>query len=328
MASRDDAARAAPRAPALTVAAVAARLGVAPATLRTWDRRYGLGPSARMAGSHRRYGGADLARLLIMRRLTLDGVAPAEAARIARDTPADQLDDVDGALARVVPIAAEPEGQHHGPVTATAVVDAALALDSARCRRILTAGLSDGPERWWTDLVAPARTALAARTVLARPGEDAHAFLDAAALSVLRKRPEPAPELDSGAPLVLLTSPGDGTSTLVLHSLAAALVDKGVGARVLTGPASVRRLVELCVMARPVAVVVVSDRDSTDLSIVTGLHEELQELSIFVGTVDEQAARELPLHREVHRARTFTGLVHEVTAVTGVTTQALGDLEH
>ncbi|MBN9326765.1 MAG: MerR family transcriptional regulator, partial [Cellulomonas sp.] len=60
-------------APALTVAAVARRLGVAPATLRTWDRRYGLGPSEHPAGSHRRYGAEDLARLLVMRRLTIDG---------------------------------------------------------------------------------------------------------------------------------------------------------------------------------------------------------------------------------------------------------------
>ncbi len=30
----------------LSVAAVARRIGIAPATLRTWDRRYGLGPSA------------------------------------------------------------------------------------------------------------------------------------------------------------------------------------------------------------------------------------------------------------------------------------------
>ena len=42
--------------PMLTVAAVARRLGVAPSTLRTWDRRYDLGPSAHTAGSHRRYG--------------------------------------------------------------------------------------------------------------------------------------------------------------------------------------------------------------------------------------------------------------------------------
>jgi MerR family transcriptional regulator, light-induced transcriptional regulator len=62
--------------PMLTVAAVARRLGVAPATLRTWDRRYGLGPSEHTAGSHRRYSGIDVARLMIMRRLTLEGVPP------------------------------------------------------------------------------------------------------------------------------------------------------------------------------------------------------------------------------------------------------------
>jgi DNA-binding transcriptional MerR regulator len=69
--------------PMLTVAAVARRLGVAPSTLRTWDRRYGLGPSAHTAGSHRRYAVADLARLVVMRRLTGEGVSPAEAAQIA-----------------------------------------------------------------------------------------------------------------------------------------------------------------------------------------------------------------------------------------------------
>ncbi len=69
--------------PGLTVAAVASRLGVAPATLRTWDRRYGLGPSGHAAGSHRRYSLRDLARLVVMRRLALDGVAPQDAARAA-----------------------------------------------------------------------------------------------------------------------------------------------------------------------------------------------------------------------------------------------------
>jgi hypothetical protein len=70
----------------LTVAAVARRLGVAPATLRTWDRRYGLGPSEHTAGAHRRYSASDLARLVVMRRLTLEGVAPAEAAQLAATT--------------------------------------------------------------------------------------------------------------------------------------------------------------------------------------------------------------------------------------------------
>jgi MerR family transcriptional regulator, light-induced transcriptional regulator len=77
-----------PPTPTLTVAAVARRLGVAPATLRTWDRRYGLGPSGHTAGSHRRYTPADVACLVVMRRLTLDGVPPADAARIARSEAA------------------------------------------------------------------------------------------------------------------------------------------------------------------------------------------------------------------------------------------------
>ena len=68
---------------ALTVAAVARRLGVAPATLRTWDRRYGLGPSEHSSGEHRRYNGADLARLTLMRKLVIAGVSPAEAAQRA-----------------------------------------------------------------------------------------------------------------------------------------------------------------------------------------------------------------------------------------------------
>ena len=54
---------------------------MAPATLRTWDRRYGLGPSEHAAGAHRRYSPADVSRLEEMRRLTLEGVPPAEAAR-------------------------------------------------------------------------------------------------------------------------------------------------------------------------------------------------------------------------------------------------------
>src|SRR3954449_9476144 len=73
--------------PMLTVAAVARRLGVAPSTLRTWDRRYDLGPSAHTAGSHRRYGPDDLARLVVMRRLTLEGVPPADAARTGPAPP-------------------------------------------------------------------------------------------------------------------------------------------------------------------------------------------------------------------------------------------------
>ena len=49
--------------PHLTVSGAARRLGIAPATLRTWDRRYGIGPTDHAHGRHRRYSSDDMARL-------------------------------------------------------------------------------------------------------------------------------------------------------------------------------------------------------------------------------------------------------------------------
>ncbi|MFJ4868081.1 MerR family transcriptional regulator [Streptomyces sp. NPDC088757] len=68
----------------LTTGAVARRLGVSPTTLRSWDRRYGMGPAAREGGRHRRWAPEDVAMLEEMCRLTASGAPPAEAARIAR----------------------------------------------------------------------------------------------------------------------------------------------------------------------------------------------------------------------------------------------------
>src|ERR687886_74818 len=78
-----------PPSPMLTVAAAPPPRGAPPPPLRTGPRRYDLGPSAHTAGSHRRYGPQDLARLVVMRRLTLEGVPPAEAARVALAAPRD-----------------------------------------------------------------------------------------------------------------------------------------------------------------------------------------------------------------------------------------------
>ena len=47
-----------------TVSSVADELGVSASTLRTWERRYGLGPTGRQAGARRRYMPEDVERLL------------------------------------------------------------------------------------------------------------------------------------------------------------------------------------------------------------------------------------------------------------------------
>jgi transposase-like protein len=70
--------------PRLTVSGAARRLGVAPGTLRTWDRRYGIGPTEHTRGRHRLYSAADMARLELMHHALVQGASPAEAARYAR----------------------------------------------------------------------------------------------------------------------------------------------------------------------------------------------------------------------------------------------------
>ena len=83
----DDRQRARPDGPQLSVAAVARKLGIAPATLRTWDRRYGIGPADHAPGRHRRYSADDLARLELMRYALLHGATPAAAATYALTAP-------------------------------------------------------------------------------------------------------------------------------------------------------------------------------------------------------------------------------------------------
>ncbi|GAA1908248.1 MerR family transcriptional regulator [Lapillicoccus jejuensis] len=58
---------------------MAERAGTTPSTLRSWDRRYGVGPSDRTNGNHRRYTHLDVLRVLTMGRLIGQGV-PAQAA--------------------------------------------------------------------------------------------------------------------------------------------------------------------------------------------------------------------------------------------------------
>ena len=71
----------------LSVSVTAHLLGVTASSLGTWHRRYGVGPSEHAIGRHRRYSPADVARLEVMNQALLGGAGPAEAARIALQTP-------------------------------------------------------------------------------------------------------------------------------------------------------------------------------------------------------------------------------------------------
>lgn len=67
------------------IRAVAELTGVSTATLRAWERRYGVPTPSRTASAYRLYGDEDVALVTQMRDLVESGVAPAEAARALRE---------------------------------------------------------------------------------------------------------------------------------------------------------------------------------------------------------------------------------------------------
>jgi DNA-binding transcriptional MerR regulator len=229
----------------LTVAAVARRLGVAPATLRTWDRRYGLGPTLHSAGAHRRYSKSDIARLEAMRRLVLDGVPPADAARLAVEqvpTPRDGTEGPPPGPSGVLGPADPPSPRGGGRVLSLpgassevrGLARAATALDAAALRAALDrALLTYGVVTTWDELLVPVLIAVGERWAATGDGIEVEHMLAEVAMSALRALAT-APEPANGRP-VLLACAADERHSLPLSALAAALSEQGIGCRLLGG---------------------------------------------------------------------------------------------
>jgi len=200
----------------LTVAAVARRIGVAPATLRTWDRRYGLGPSSHEAGEHRRYCPSDLAQLTLMRRLIISGVAPADAALRAK--------------------------AHSGSVSVENVIQdfevredvvdslhrAAKSLDKNFVETLLRKDISEnGVIASWTEVIVPLLFLVGDEWAATGTGIEVEHMLSEIIKRLLR---EGAVEIKDpvNAQPVLLASVGEELHCLALHALAAALAEKGI----------------------------------------------------------------------------------------------------
>jgi DNA-binding transcriptional MerR regulator len=71
----------------LRIGELSRRTGVAPELLRAWERRYGLLRPARSEGGFRLYSEADERRVDLMRQHLREGLAAAEAARLAIEGP-------------------------------------------------------------------------------------------------------------------------------------------------------------------------------------------------------------------------------------------------
>lgn len=84
----------------LTIGVAAARVGLTPATLRAWERRYGVPAPLRTAGGYRLYSQADLAVLIRMNALQEAGVRPGVAAALVRGE--SEVDVFKGAIDRLL----------------------------------------------------------------------------------------------------------------------------------------------------------------------------------------------------------------------------------
>lgn len=238
--------------PALTVAAVARRLGIAPATLRTWDRRYGLGPSDHATGRHRRYDSQDVARLDLMQRALLRGASPAEAARYALTAqPDDGNTTVTTSLAPMARVLPLPGAGRYARGFARAV----LAMDSVAAQRLLADAIAaGGVPNAWDDVVRPVLTAITHRWAHTPDAaiETEHLLYECVLAALIRATPLVTRPYNP-RPVLLAGAPGD-QHTLPLYGLAATLAERGVGTRMLgalpadTLTAAIRRLAPAAVV--------------------------------------------------------------------------------
>jgi MerR family transcriptional regulator, light-induced transcriptional regulator len=244
-------------APGLTVAATARRLGVAPGTLRTWDRSYGIGPSDHAPGRHRRYSAGDVARLELMQRALVRGVSPGDAARYALSVTEPERvlvpPDLDDGRARV---GGRVLGLPGAGSRARGVGRAALALDAVAVSDLLAESVrADGVDTTWDEVVRPVLGAIGTRWADTAAGVEVEHLVTACVGTVfgafLRGTGRTAHE---ARPVLIAAMPGEQHSLPIL-ALAAALCRQGVAHRYLGADLPADALAAAARRTAPVAVV-------------------------------------------------------------------------
>lgn len=226
------------------VTAAARLVGVAPGTLRSWQRRYGLGPTGHQAGAHHRYGPRDQARLELMHQALLHGYTTADAARFALTVPATDLDDPSSPVdvQDILPGAGRSRTgttptlpmPGAGPAAA-GLARAVLALDTLGAHTILTDQIElVGPLQVWEDVVRPVMNAIATRWAATGRGVEVKHLLSETVATTFAHAEMAAPPPRSTATVLLAAAPGEH-HYLPLRILAAVLRHRGVRTTVLDG---------------------------------------------------------------------------------------------
>ncbi|MCX4656562.1 MerR family transcriptional regulator [Streptomyces microflavus] len=266
----------------LTTGAVARLLGVAPTTLRSWDRRYGIGPASREGGRHRRWTSADIGLLECMCGLTNAGMPPAEAARAAlaaaaRDAPArpDEPMSRSRTPSSRTPGASPPTpgASSHAPGAlpvgrarreCRGLARAAVRLDAQAMDELLDAAIDKyGLLAAWESVIMPTLHAVGRKweTVGERYVEVEHLLSWHVSSALRRAAAQRAPTAGSGVSLLACT-PGE-SHTLALEALAAGLAQQGLPVRMFGAALPVEAMEEAVRRTGPAAVVLWAQSRST-----------------------------------------------------------------
>ncbi|WP_216909648.1 MerR family transcriptional regulator [Nocardia noduli] len=272
-----------------TVRAVAERLGIPTATLRSWNRRYDIGPPQDRPGKHRLYSERDIALLGQMVALIRDGATPAGAAASVRGPLPVRGDRI-------------------------TLLDAAFALDATAVSGLLGVHMRDyGVIATWDELCRPAFADIIARQDDGEGCIDVEHLLSWCITSIMH-RTNPPPEKkaapntasNTAARSILLACTSGETHALPLEVLRAALAERGVGARMLGADVPTTALTDA--IARhdvPASVVLWSQQESTALTSAVRACAHAG-AGIFVGGPGWE---EVILPDTVHRVRSLTDAV-------------------
>ncbi|WP_026313762.1 MerR family transcriptional regulator [Actinomadura flavalba] len=302
----------------LSVGAVARRLGIAPSTLRTWDRRYGIGPSRHSAGGHRRYDAVDVARLEHMNRLIRGGAPPEEAARNALHA------DVETLGKNPVPAqVAAPRGAGGNRLAlpdaspeARVLARAAMAMDATAIQDVIWAALRrDGVDRTWQHLLVPVLIGIGERNARTGATIEVEHLLSGCVQSALSAVTTMAQPPLTTRP-VLLACAAEEQHALAVHALGAALAERRVAVRVLGARVPYRALADAIGHLRPSAVFIWSQTpetgDPAPLADLPGTRPPLRLIVGGPGWLDG------PIPADVTRVGTFPQAMEAIDAALGL----------
>jgi DNA-binding transcriptional MerR regulator len=225
------------------VGAVSSRLDVTASTLRTWERRYGVGPSFRTQGGHRRYTERDIERVELMRRLLARGVSAKDAARVAQSLDREGLD---------LALSDSTSESAGGPLAEEDLLAAVASRDRDELSRLFAGVLRETPVvAAWHDVLAPALRRMTSETGPSVEAADAASVAsellvrELHAVVAFEQRP------DTGHTHILFARSLPTVEAIPLLVLEAALVQAGVSTQSVGPDLDGRGVAALALRLRP-----------------------------------------------------------------------------